>query len=66
MAWFGQGQDNIDVRDKEGLTPLATAVKSNSPIFKALHEMGAELESKDNFDRTPLMIACRAGKLALV
>ena len=66
MAWFSFGGADTEVRDKEGLTPLASAVKHGSSMVLPLIEMGADLEAKDKFDRTPLMIACRAGKLALV
>jgi ankyrin repeat protein len=52
---------NINQKDKDGLTPLMYAIKynhKNIQISKFLIENGADVNLLNNYDSSPLMLAC--------
>ena len=53
--------------DKELRTPLSLAIEKNKyACVRSLIELGADIELKDNFGRTPLMFACKLGSKEMV
>jgi Ankyrin repeats (3 copies) len=65
-ALLSSGAD-VNIRDKDGTTPLMWAVEKNSlEVVKGLLDNGAEVEAKDNNGQTALMDAAYWGHLELV
>lgn len=57
---------DIDVKDKQGNTPLHRAViHNNVPIAKLLLSRKANANSKNRFDQTPLHLACIKNNLLI-
>ncbi|KAM0331380.1 hypothetical protein ACHAQA_003053 [Verticillium albo-atrum] len=58
---------NVDVRDKEGRTPLShSAEKDDVETAEILLQKGADVNSRDNTQWTPLMVASERGHEAMI
>lgn len=61
---------NVDPLDNQLRTPLHLALETQSAQANTtagyLIELGADIEAKDNFQRTPLMYACKVGNQTIV
>lgn len=57
---------NPNIEDKEGYTPIFMAVEGCNAAINLLAEVGADINQKSGKNTTPLMLACKIGKVGAI